>query len=108
AVREWMPRGLFGRGVRLIGLATVAVAAFGYGVYNVRGYHSQWWSSIPRKGTENIWPLVVWTQSHTAPNAVVASNAEPLLYLYTGRPTLPATTFTVDEYFHPRAVAANM
>jgi hypothetical protein len=84
-------------------LAAGALLACGYGVYNVRGYRHQWWSSIPRMISRNVHPLLVWVATHTPRNAVLATEAESAVYLYTGRSTVPVGTFTVDEYFAPRS-----
>ncbi|HZI40414.1 MAG TPA: hypothetical protein VFD67_01880, partial [Gemmatimonadaceae bacterium] len=74
----------------------------GYARYNVRGYRYQYWSSIPRLISRNVRPLLVWIATHTPRNAVLATEAESAVYLYTGRSTVPVGTFTVDEYFSPR------
>lgn len=87
---------------RVAALAAGVLLASGYGVYNVRGYRRQWWSSIPRMISRNVHPLLVWVATHTPGNAVLATEAESAVYLYTGRSTVPVGTFTVDEYFTPR------
>jgi hypothetical protein len=86
----------------------VATVCWGYATYTARGYRGHWWSSIPRQAGAITRPLVRWTLQHTAPDAVVASNAEPLLYLYTGRRSVPVASLTVDEYFTTPTVASRM
>ncbi len=76
-----------------------AVVATGYGVYTARGYRGQWWSSIGRQMAAVSVPSVAWVGEHTRPTDVVASNAELMVYLYTGRQAVPATRFSVDDYF---------
>jgi hypothetical protein len=98
-LRAWHPSSGPLRAARLVVFAGAAVAAFGFAGYNVRGYRGKWWSNIPRRQAEVAWPLVNWTVAHTAPRAVVASMLEPMVYLYTGRHTLPTISFTVDQFF---------
>jgi hypothetical protein len=52
-----------------------------------------------------VHPLLVWVATHTPRNAVLATEAESAVYLYTGRSTVPVGTFTVDEYFAQRTPA---
>ena len=101
-VLQWRPFTRRTVVTRVAALAACALLAFGYGVYNVRGYRHQWWSSIPRMISRNVHPLLVWVATHTPRNAVLATEAESAVYLYTGRSTVPVGTFTVDEYFGQR------
>ena len=86
----------------------IATIVLGYATYTTRGYRGRWWSSIPRHAGEITRPLVRWTLQHTRPNAVVASNAEPLLYLYTGRSSVPVASLSIDGYFAPASVASRV
>jgi hypothetical protein len=92
-VRDRLPR------ARVAPIAAAALVAIGYGVYNVRGYRGQWWSSIGRKMAAVSVPSVLWVGEHTKPTDVVASNAELMVYLYTGRQAVPATRFSVEDFF---------
>lgn len=74
---------------------------FGYATYNVRGYRGAWWSSIPRETAALVGPSLLWVQAHTLATDVVSTNAEGTIYLYTGRHTVPASRFSVDDYFAP-------
>jgi hypothetical protein len=103
----WHPSAAMARGARAALLGGVALVAFGYARYNVIGYQGNWWSSISRVGAYNIRPLVNWVRGNTKPGDVVMTNAEPMVYLYGGRASLPATSFTVDEYFRPVSVEAS-
>lgn len=103
----WRPARMELRALRGLGLAGAALLVFGYGTYNTRGYRHQWWSSIPRNISNNVRPLLVWVATRTPHDAVLATEAEATVYLYTGRPTVPVGTFTVDEYFGPRTPVQN-
>jgi hypothetical protein len=95
----WRPSGA---GVRWRRVALALCAAFmavNYVRVNVNGYRRHWWSSISRAGAGNVRGLVMWVRANTRPQDVVMSNAEPLVYLYADRASLPATAFTVQDYF---------
>ena len=51
--------------------------------------------------------MLNWIASHAPRNALLATEAETSVYLYTGRAAVPVTTFTVDEYFRPRSPVEN-
>jgi hypothetical protein len=80
-------------------LAFAALVVAGYGVYTYRGYRGHWWSSIGRQTASVSVPTVVWAGEHTRPTDVLATNAELMVYLYTGRQAVPATSFRAADYF---------
>ena len=83
-------------------IALVACACwvtFGYGAYELRGLRGQWWSSIPRAAASRIAFSVGWTRANTSRDAVIATDDEAAVYLYTGRPTVPVWAFTVQRNF---------
>jgi hypothetical protein len=81
--------------------------ACGYATYNLRGYRHQWWASIPRSVSSADRQLMMWVGTHAPHDAVVATEVESAVYLYTGRMTVPVSTFTVREYFVPRTPREN-
>jgi hypothetical protein len=50
--------------------------------------------------------MIVWLARNTAPDDVIATNSEVMVYLYTGRRTVPATQFLPEDYFTAPSVAA--
>ncbi|MFL5607596.1 MAG: hypothetical protein ACJ8AD_14195 [Gemmatimonadaceae bacterium] len=74
----------------------------GYAAYEVRGFRGRWWSSIARGSTPRIEAAVQWTLEHTTPNDVIAADDDGAVFLYTGRPSVPARSFTTAEYLTGR------
>ncbi|HEX8849279.1 MAG TPA: hypothetical protein VF761_07105, partial [Gemmatimonadaceae bacterium] len=70
-------------------------------------YRHQWWASIPRSVTGAGRELMLWIGMHAPRDAVVATEVESAVYLYTGRQSVPVSTFTVQEYFAPRTPREN-
>ncbi len=103
-IKSWAPRRRTPQLVRAALLAGALFVAAGYARYNARGYRAQWWSNIPRSRATEIRPIVVWARARTAPDDVIASTMEPVVYLYSGRRAVPATAFTVSDYFRPASV----
>jgi hypothetical protein len=71
----------------------------GYVAYEARAIRGRWWASIPRAAESRIGFSVGWTQANTAPDAIVATDDEAAVYLYSGRQTLPVWSFTVQRNF---------
>lgn len=85
--------------------ALAAVVALGILAFNVQGYANAWWSSNARFHARRVLPQLAWVAKATAPDDVVASDAEAAVYLYTGRRAAPVTTFTAGEYVRERTVS---
>ena len=91
--------------VRLPWRAIVLVVAGGIGGgylwYNGVGYQRKWWTAVQRNAGVRARPTAEWVERHTAPNAVVATDDDLIIYLYTGRPAVPTSTFTAAERVRP-------
>lgn len=96
---SWAPRRPVPTAARAALLACSLFVAAGYIRYNARGYRDRWWSNVARTQAPKFRPTVLWVRSHTGPGDVIASTNEPTVYLYTGRQAVPATSFTVRDYF---------
>ena len=88
--------------------ALAAVVLLGIVGFNVQGYANAWWSSNARFHARRVLPQLAWVAKATSPNDIVASDAEAAVYLYTGRRTVPVTTFTAGEYVRERTLPEEM
>lgn len=71
-----------------VALAAALVVA-GYSVGQVRGYARGWTTSTQRGIAATMEPIVAWAREGTETTAVIAVEAEPLVWLYTGRRAVP-------------------
>jgi hypothetical protein len=78
----------------------VGVLAVGYGQYQVRGVLGRWWGTQQRAISNNFRELLPWLDS-LPPRAVLATDNEALVWLYTHRATVP---FYVSGYQGSRVV----
>ena len=92
------PQGL--RVTRVVALGSAAGIAFGYLAFNVISFRNGSWSASAY--AERIRPLVVYVATKTPRDAVVATEAENTIYLYTGRRTVPLGSFMATDYLQPR------
>ena len=99
------PRSGVGRWLRGALLGGLAIALTGNLRYNAYGYAKGWYDSAQRSAAESARPLVLWVMQNTKPGDVIATDADPLLYLYTGRQAVPNVGWTLAEYLVPREVA---
>jgi len=77
--------------------AILAVAAVGTTVFML------WtgaYRAIARGQAKRINPTVTWVQQHTRPGTLVASDDETAVFLYTGRPAVPVSSFSAADYAH--------
>lgn len=95
-----LPRPLLYPWRALVAVAALAIAG-GYAWYNVTGYSRQWWAAVQRNAGERARPTVEWVARHTAPDDVVATEDDLIIYLYTGRRAVPTSTFTAAERVRP-------
>jgi hypothetical protein len=98
AIIEWKDARPPLRVVRGVGLAASALVAIGYLAYNARWYPKRGWERYEQETAAAAAPLLRWTVRHTAPTDIIASDGGAILYLYTGRQTVPLGEFTAVEY----------
>jgi len=72
-----------------------------------RGYSQRSWRQPGIHAAAEIAPLVRWVSAQTAIDDIVAVDGEQLVYLFTGRQTLPVAPFTAAEYVRPRTATEN-
>jgi len=104
-VWRWRPSALGLRGVRIAGLAAVAVVTAGYGADNVRGVRQKWWANIQSDAGTRAKPIAEWVARSTRPEDVVITDHDLIVYLYTGRRAVPTATFTALDRITPRTPA---
>jgi hypothetical protein len=97
AVVEWRPADAM-RYVRVASLAACGALVAGFAWYNVTGIRQQWRDSVPRVTAARATPVVEWVRASTRPTDVIAMEDDPLIYLYTGRRSVPVGTFTPEEF----------
>jgi hypothetical protein len=105
AVLYWRPVGLPLKMARVASLAACGLLVGGFGWYNVNGIRQEWRDSVPRVTAARATPVVEWVRASTRPTDVIAMEDDPLLYLYTGRRTVPVGTFTPEEFLKEQTYA---
>lgn len=84
-------------------LGGIALAALVAHVANgVRGVRGHFWDAAQRAGHWRALPLVAWASEHAPPGAVLSVEADPLVYLYSGRRAVPQVQWRVGEYLRRR------
>ena len=90
---RWSPARIFvAVDAGLIGLAAVGTTAF---MLSTGAYRA-----IARGQAKRISPTVAWVQQHAPPGALVASDDETAVFLYTGRRAVPVSSFSAADYAH--------
>lgn len=93
---------LGGRYASLASLAPLGLIAVGIARAEVETYRESAWTVPARVASTNIAPVIRWVSRNTSPSDVIVCDAEPLLFLFTGRRAVPPASFTATEYVAPR------
>src|SRR5204862_192961 len=78
--------------LRLAVLVLAAVMVAGYGVIEVRGFAGRWWGTAAHQISANFAELLPWLDT-LPPRAVLAIDDEALVWLYTGRASVPLSVY---------------
>jgi hypothetical protein len=99
---EWMVEAAPSRAARLLVLAAFILPAAGYVAYNVQAVHRGWWNQVQNAAASRARALAEWVSVNTSPDAVLSTDDDVLIYLYTGRRAIPNGTFTPQEHLKPQ------
>ena len=105
AVVTLAPQNAAARVARGAALAACASLMVGFALYNVNGVRQRWRDSVPKVTADRATPVVEWVRKSTNPTDLVATEDDALLYLYTGRRSIPVGTFTPEEYLDEQTYA---
>ncbi|MGQ0643379.1 MAG: hypothetical protein ACT4P6_21750 [Gemmatimonadaceae bacterium] len=87
---------------RLLVAAVVTPMVLLYVGPQVLGTSRPWVWGIQGIMTDRSRPIVQWVNSYTRPNDIVATEDDVMVYLYTGRITVPVGAFTPREHVDPQ------
>jgi hypothetical protein len=87
---------------RFAASAIATALLLGYGKFNVEATRERWWSQVQGSVAERARPLADWVTANTDSSAVVATDDDLLVHLYTGRRTVPNWKFTPQEHLVPQ------
>ena len=101
----WRPAPVTLRATRFAGLAASLVVAGGYASYNARGAREKWWVNLQSDAGVTAKPIAEWVARSTAPDDVLITDHDLIVYLYTGRRAVPTATFTALGRITPLTAA---
>lgn len=82
------------RAVAASGLVALAACVPAASVLAIR---TRAWNRVPRGGAETVVPMLQWIVRNTPRDALLASDAELVVYLYTGRQAVPYVPFKASD-----------
>lgn len=85
--------------------ACLGALLFGYGRFNLQSTQEKWWTQVQGSVAMRAKPMAEWVNANTRPDAVLATDDDLLVYLYTGRRTVPNGRFTAQEHLVPQTPA---
>jgi len=93
------------RTLRTAGVIPAALLLCGYLAYNRAALTAKAWDQLQRGVADRAQPLAEWVARNAPPDAVLATDDDALIYLYTGRRAFPTGRFTPQEYLTPQTPA---
>jgi hypothetical protein len=90
---------------RMVGALPAALLLAGYLTYNWLAVTGSAWDQLQKGVADRAQPLAEWTVRHAPADAVLATDDDALMYLYTGRHAIPTGRFTPQEYLRPQTPA---
>jgi hypothetical protein len=98
ALRVWQAaRALGGMPPRALAAAGLVALALCLPAGSLLAVRTRDWNRVPRGGAETIVPMLQWIVRNTPRDAVLASDAETVVYLYTGRRAVPYVPFKASD-----------
>jgi hypothetical protein len=105
AVVSWRPVALPRLVMRWSAVTLAALLAVGYARYNYLGNKRGWWTQVQALTADRARYLAEWVVANTPEKAVIATDDDVLIHLYTGRYTVPNGTFTPWEHMKAQTPA---
>lgn len=93
------------RALRFAPIAATALLVAGYLRFNYQSQQEGWWSQVQGSVALRARPMAEWVNRNTTPDAVLATDDDLLIYLYTGRRAIPNATLTAQEHLVPQTQA---
>lgn len=92
--------GVFWRSARV---ALGGLLFIGYLVTLITGFARGTWDLPHRTIAARLVPVLTWVNEHTQSTDLIATGLDPAVFLYTGRPTIPPTSWAASDYVSPVA-----
>src|SRR5688572_6117388 len=99
---SWRPAGNLRVAARRAGLVAASLLAIGYVRYNYVGVTGGWWTRVQSSVADRAKPLAEWVVANTTEDAIIATDDDVMIHLYTGRRAIPNGTFTPQEHITPQ------
>lgn len=104
AAWEWRPGPGMSTQIRRAALAAAGVVGLGFVATTARALVAGDPSWLPRSAAGRVQPQLDWIARNAEPDAVIATSHDPLVHLYTGRPTVPNHGWSARDYLAPQQV----
>ena len=94
---EWLAGHVVSRTKRAACSAALTAFALCMPIGLILAVPTRAWNRVPRQGEEMLVPMLQWVARNTSPDAIIATDAETVVYLYTGRRGVPYVPFKASD-----------
>ncbi len=98
SIARWKPQTTPRIALRWASVGIAALLVIGYARSNYRSASRGWWTTIQAYVADRARPAAEWVSANTSEDAVIISEDDVLIHLYTGRRAIPIGTFTPRDH----------
>jgi hypothetical protein len=98
AILRWKPQAPAHVTLRWVGVGLAALLMVGYGRSNYRSVSRGWWTQVQGYVADRAKPAMAWVAANTPEDAVIVTEDDVMIHLYTGRRAVPIGTFTPQDH----------
>ena len=100
---RWRPSAGMTAVLRTAAISVCALLAVGYAASNYRSATRRWWSSVQEYYAGRSKPMAAWVMANTPEDAIISTEDDVMINLYTGRRAVPIGTFTPADHMTPQS-----
>jgi hypothetical protein len=105
SIGRWRPQRRPLVALRWAGVGLAALLLMGYARSNYQSASRGWWTNIQGYVADRAKPAVAWVLANTREDAVIVTEDDVLVHLYTGRRAIPIGTFTPTDHMAEQTTA---
>ena len=103
----WRPPVRSQAGLRLAAAALGALLVAGYARNNYNNVSRRWWEHVQTSVADRTRSVAEWVRTYSPEDAIISTEDDVMIHLYTGRRAVPIGTFTPQDHMTPQTADAS-
>ena len=98
SIVRWKPQLPSRVAMRWVGLGFASLLVVGYAKSNYSSFANGWWTQVQSYVADRAKPMAEWVNASTDERAIIATEDDVMIHLYTGRLAVPLGSFTPRDH----------